>query len=309
MGTTLSVSLAAPVRAEGIERIEAVFGEVRRLEAVLSTWRDDSEVAVLNRAPAGRPVRLSAELYDLLREAGEWSHATGGAFDPAIGPLVDAWALRGEGRVPSPVELARARAASGLGRFELADGTRNASRRDSLAWLDTGGFGKGAALRQAGRLLRASGVGSALLNFGGQVLALGSDQRSEPWTVPVAHPSRRDVPVAQLAVRDRSVSTSAQSERGATVGGRRLGHVVDPRSGVPVEPWGSVTVVAADAMTADILSTALLVFGPDEALRWAEGRDDVGVLVLVERGDGVEPRWNRAMEQYLAGHTTSTRRN
>ena len=76
---------------------------------------------------------------------------------------------------------------------------------------------------------------------------------------------------------------------------------------MPVEPWGSVTVVAADAMTADILSTALLVLGPDEALRWAERRDDVGVLVLVERGHGVEPRWNRAMEQYLAGHTTSTR--
>lgn len=309
MGTTLRVSLAAPVRAMGIERIEAVFGEVRRLEAMLSTWRDDSEVAALNHAPAGRPVRLSPELYELLREAGEWSRATGGAFDPAIGPLVDAWGLRGKGRVPSPAELARARAASGLGRFELTGGARNASRRDSLAWLDTGGFGKGAALRQAGRLLRASGVGSALLNFGGQVLALGSDERGEPWTVPVAHPSRRDVPVARLAVRDRSVSTSAQSERGATVDGRRLGHVVDPRSGVPVEPWGSVTVVAADAMTADILSTALLVLGPDEALRWAEGRDDVGVLVLVERGDGVEPRWNRAMEQYLAGITTSTRRN
>jgi thiamine biosynthesis lipoprotein len=154
--------------------------------------------------------------------------------------------------------------------FELDPSASAVTRRDTLAWLDTGGFGKGAALREAGRLLRSRGVRSAILNFGGQVLALGQDERGAAWPVPVAHPSRRHEPAVRLLLRDRSVSTSSQSERGVTVNGRRLGHIVDPRSGEPVAPWGSVTVVAEDPVAADILSTALLVLGPDAALIWAE---------------------------------------
>jgi thiamine biosynthesis lipoprotein len=123
----------------------------------------------------------------------------------------------------------------------------------------------------------------------------------------VAHPSRRHEPAAYLLVRDRAVSTSSQSERGVTIHGRRIGHVVDPRSGEPVAPWGSVTVVAEDPVAADILSTALLVLGPEEALRWAGRRSDFGVLVLVEREGRALPRWNEAMERYLVGNTTSTR--
>ena len=306
MGTTLRVALAAPARADGIACIDGVFAGVRRLDAMLSTWRDDSEIARLNHAPVGRPVRLSPELFQLLSEAAGWSRATEGAFDPAVGALMDAWGLRGEGRIPSPAELARA-VRAGSAAFDWSRTSSSAVRRDSLAWLDTGGFGKGAALREARRVLAARGIRSALLNFGGQVLALGEDERGAAWRVPVAHPSRRLEPALQLEVRDRSVSTSAQSERAVTVGGRRLGHIVDPRSGRPVAAWGSVTVVAEDPVTADILSTALLVLGPEAALRWATPRSDVGVLVLIERDGRVLPRWNRAMEPYLADNTTSTR--
>ena len=305
MGAPLRVALDAPDRAQAIALTEHAFGEVRRLEAVLSTWRDDSEIAALNHAAPGRPVRLSAELAGLLSEAAAWSRRTAGGFDPAVGALVDAWALRGEGRLPSAAERARALEATGLRNFRL-DG-RVAARRDALAWLDTGGFGKGAALRAAERALRERGVRRALLNFGGQVLAIGVGRDGAPWPVPVAHPARREQPAARLLVRDRSVSTSGQSERGVTVAGRRLGHILDPRTGAPVPAWGSVTVVAKDALVADILSTALLVLGPEEALRWAEGREDVGVLLLIDRAGRIVPRWNRAMSRYLVANSTATR--
>ena len=307
MGTTLRVAIDARERGAGIRVIEDVFAEVRRLDAILSTWRDDSEIAALNHAPPGRKVELSAELARVLAEVADWSRATEGAFDPAVGPLIDAWGLRGKGRVPTPGERATAVAATGLGRFELDAAGRSAARRDSLAWLDTGGFGKGAALRAAERVLRARGVEHALLNFGGQVLALGDAAEGGAWTVPVAHPSHREQPVARLELRDGSVSTSAQSERGVTVAGRRFGHIVDPRTGEPVAPWGSVTVVARDALVADVLSTGLLVMGPEAALRWAEDREDIGVLVLIEREGRLVQRWNRAMARYLVTDTTSAR--
>lgn len=307
MGTTLRVAVAAGTRAEGIAAIENAFTAVRRLDSLLSTWRGDSEIAAVNAAEPGTPVPVSSDLYDLLAEAADWSRRTGGAFDPAVGSLVDAWGLRDVGRVPSPAALAAARSAAGLDGFVFADAPRTIARRHAGAWLDSGGFGKGAALREAARALRARGVASARLNFGGQVLVFGPPPRGEAWVVPVAHPGRRNEPVASLRLRDRSASTSSQSERGVTAGGRRLGHVLDPRTGEPVPAWGSVTVVAADPMVADILSTALLVMGPDEAWRWAEGRRDVGVLLLVEREGRVLPRWNEALGGLLESTTILTR--
>jgi len=307
MGTTLRIGVAAQDRAGGIAAIESAFNAVRKIDGLLSTWRDDSEIAQLNRAPVGAPVRLSGELHALLREAAHWSRATGGAFDPAVGALVDAWDLRGAGRIPSADQLAAASVATGLGRFALSDTGVTAVRLDAAAWLDTGGFGKGVALREAARALRGAGIESAILNFGGQVLALGSGAGDEV-IVPVAHPLRRSEAVLRLRLQGRSASTSSQSERTLTVGGRRVGHILDSRSGEPVPPWGSVTVVARDPAVADMLSTALLVLGPEAGARWAERRSDVGVLFLLQRDGRVLPRWNRAMEAFLVTETTISRR-
>ena len=307
MGTTLEISVASVDRATGIAAIELAFDAVRSVDGLLSTWRDDSEIARLNHAPPGVPVALSADLYALLREASRWSQATDGAFDPSVGALVDAWDLRGEGRVPSPAQLAAARAATGLQRFELDDRRATAVRRDSIAWLDTGGFGKGVALREATRTLRDAGVSSAFLNFGGQVLAMGPEAGSD-WIVPVAHPSRRNEEVLRLHLRGRSASTSSQSERWVEVAGRRLGHILDPRSGDPVPAWGSVTVVAEDPAVADMLSTALLVLGPEAGPRWARDRKDVGVLFLIEQDGKLVRRWNRALESFLLTASTASRR-
>jgi thiamine biosynthesis lipoprotein ApbE len=110
---------------------------VRRADSLLSTWRDDSEISRLNHAHAGRPVRLSPELYGLLRESARWSASTSGAFDPAVGALVDAWDLRGAGRIPSPRTLAAARSRSGMALFRFADSRASVTRRCAGAWIDT----------------------------------------------------------------------------------------------------------------------------------------------------------------------------
>jgi len=151
MGTSLRIEVVTQSRAGGIQTIGAAFDEVARLEAKLSTWRDDSEVAGLNQAPAGVPVALSQELYTLLREAAAWTDSTAGAFDPAIGALVDAWDLRGAGRLPPAEAIAAARALTGVHRFVFDDSRRTVAKPADGAWLDTGGFGKGVALRLPAR--------------------------------------------------------------------------------------------------------------------------------------------------------------
>ena len=307
MGTTLRIYVAAPSRPEGVQAIEDAFEAVRRVDALLSTWRDDSEIARINQAPVGRPVLLSPHLYTQLRDAADWVRLTEGAFDPAIGSLIDAWDLRGQGRIPSRAALARARAAGGIGHFVFSDSAQSVSRTDSASWLDSGGFGKGVALGEARLALLRRHVTAGSLNFGGQVLVLGGDPSGRDWAVPVAHPTHRAEPAAWLHLRDRSASTSSQSERFITVRGKRLGHILDPRTGRPVPAWGSVTVVAEDPAAADAVSTALLVLGPEAGSKWAESREDMGVLFLMERNGRVVPRWNHALERYLVMDSTFSR--
>jgi thiamine biosynthesis lipoprotein ApbE len=283
MGTRLSLETRGPEAAAAAEAAQAM---VRRVEDLLSTWRDDTELSALNRAPAGVARPVSPALLAVLEEVGGWVRATEHAFDPAIGPLVDAWGLRGEGGEPSMSELAAARRASGWEHLVVEPSRRTVTRTTPDVWIDAGAFGKGLALREAAAALRSAG-GSGALNFGGQVMVVGS----RPVAVGVAHARVRDRDVATLTLADASAATTSTSERGR--------HLLDPRTGRLVSDWGSVTVVAEDPMVADLLSTALYVMGPEAALAWAADRP-YGVLVQ-EAGDSEPPvmRWNAAMAQWL----------
>jgi thiamine biosynthesis lipoprotein len=226
--------------------------------------------------------------------------ATGRAFDPTVGALVDAWDLRGAGRVPSPAVLAEALNAVGGSAFSLDAAAGTVTRHHRRAWIDTGSFGKGAALRSVRRVLEGHGVRRAVVDFGGQLLVVGGAEEARGEEVLVAHPRHRDSPVCRLVVRDASVSTTSNSERFLVVEGEELGHVIDPRSGRLSPSWGSVSVVSRDPLAADALSTALFVMGPEEGARWASTLTDIGVLFL-EAGDGAPiPTWNAALERSLA---------
>lgn len=301
MGTRLGIRVSAADRAAAIRASEAALRAVREVEDRLSTWREGTDLAALNGAPKDRFVSVAGPLLHLLEEALRWSEETRGAFDPAVGALVDAWDLRGAGRRPSAIELERALASTGRRCFELAPRRGEARRRCPAAWLDAGGFGKGAALREARTALMKAGARAALLDFGGQQLALGRPEGSVAWPVAVAHPSRRARPALRLRVGDGSVATTGQSERGIATDDGRVGHVLDPRSGRPVPAWGSVTVVADDPLVADVLSTALFVMGPSAGMEWLRDRPGMAVLFLVEERGGLSVRVSAAMRPLLVG--------
>lgn len=278
MGTTCSAQVRAADEASAEAAATAALDEIERLEGVLSTWRDDAELARANVAARTGEAPLSPELARALDAALLHARRTRGAFDPSVGALEDAWDLRGAGRVPTRAELRSAREATGFDRVRLDAAARTLRFDRPSTWLDSGGFGKGLALDAAARVLRERGVSSALVDFGGQVLAMG-----EAATVGVADPRDRARPALEIALRDASASTSAQSERFVTVGARRFGHVVDPRTGRPVSFRGSATVVGPDAFEADVMSTALLVMGPREGLELARA-EGLCAGFLVPRG-------------------------
>jgi len=295
MGTTLDVTVRLPERARALAASEQAIAEVSRVEELLTTWREGGPLWRVNAAPAGEEVRLDSELGALLAAVFAWSARTGHAFDPTVLPLVRAWNIRGQGRIPPVAELVAARASTGTEHFRLDRSRATIVRLDPGAGIDEGAWGKGYALDRAAERLHEAGAGNALLDLGGQVLALGVEADGRPWTVAIAHPRDRRRPVVRLAVPSgHSLSTSGDSERSLRVGTRFVGHLLDPRTGAPAPDFGSVSVLSPSAFLADILSTAYFVLGPDDGLELSAVLRRQGVvhevLFLLDGGGRLQAR-------------------
>lgn len=255
MGTTLAMDLSGTSETQLKAASEKALSEVARIEAGISTWREDSAFSQLNRAH-GAPVHLAHEWFDLLSATRLLALRTGGAFDPALGPLIEAWGLREGGGQPSKSALQKARLVSGfrLLRLDARDGV--VQLLEPFAAVEEGGFGKGYALDRVAQRLQADGCASGLLDFGGQFLAFGAARM-----VSLADPRDRSRPRLSIRLQEASLASSGTSEKGP--------HILDPHRGRPCPPWGSVAVIAPSGLEADCLSTALYVMGPLNGLRWA----------------------------------------
>ena len=290
MGTWLAVEVEAADRPTALAGSEGAVREIERIEALFSTWRSGTPLDQVNHAAVGNPVPVPAELAALLARLFELSEATSGAFDPAVGPLIRAWDLRGNGRRPGAEELRAAIRSSAVGSFRIDERGGRVTRLDPSAAIDEGAWGKGYALDRASARLAESGAASALLDLGGQVLSVGDEAR----TVDLSHPVDRLRPVATIALRNASLSVSGDSERFRVVGGERIGHLLDPRTGLPARDFGSVAVVSPSALVADVLSTALFVAGPEEGIVLSERLRASGIpheaLFLIVTPDGLAIR-------------------
>lgn len=302
MGTICTVTVESADTARAVGAIGAAFGEIARLEQVMSSWRSDSELSRLNASAAtSAPFECSAELFAALDSSRAFAALTGGAFDPTIEPFNRAWDARGKGRVPAAAEIDAAREQVGWERMSLDRGARTARLERTRMGVDLGGIGKGIALDRAAASLREAGIERALLNFGGEVQAIGSG-----WEVSVADPRDRLRPLVTLDLSDAALSTSAQSERGVDVKGRHYGHILDPRTGRPVEWAGSVSVISGTGTRSDALSTALLVMGRERARAFAADHPEIGVLWCETTKTQVNVwRWNFPAVRAVLGAAAS----
>lgn len=276
MGSEFRLSLEAPDRPAAVAASEAALEALGACERRLSTWDADSEVSRALAAPLGDRVELSAACAAELAAAWGWSAATDGAFDPRAGALVDAYGLRGPGRWPSSRELEAARrGSSGL----CFDGKR-LWREDSAARLAEGGFAKGAGLDAALAALRARGIREATLCLGGQVAVLGSAR------LLVSDPADPGRPLLALRLADGSLASSDNRRSARLVDGRLLPHLFDPRSGLPADWPGSVSVFAPSALAADALSTGLFVLGAPGFGILRERHPELGLLLLAPTSAG-----------------------
>ena len=265
-GTRVEVIVAGQPEAEARAATGAVLREFDRLHRSYHAWQP-SELSTLNAAlAAGKSAEVSEELAAWLREAQALSAAGDGLFDPGIGRLIALWGFQNDeypAQLPDPAALAAWRATpAGIADLRL-DGRRVSSRSPQVA-IDFGGYLKGVALDRAAAILRAHGVGNALINIGGNVMALGR-KNGEPWRVGIQHP-RQPGALATLELADgEAVGTSGDYQRYFEVGGQRYSHLIDPRSGEPAQHTRALTVLipggAQAGMRSDALSKPLFIAG------------------------------------------------
>ncbi|HEX4144347.1 MAG TPA: FAD:protein FMN transferase [Pirellulales bacterium] len=295
MACQFAIFLNAGQSSQHADAAFAALDLVEQLEAQLSIYRETSEISHINRSATEGPVKMEARLAALLALAERISRETGGAYDISAGPLVRAWGfVRRQGALPHADALAAARQAVGqhLIRLDAAAGTIQFLRPGME--LNLGSIGKGYALDRAAEVLAAAGTSDCLLH-GGQssVLARGGCVESghdQGWSIGLPHPYRRSERLGQIRLRDQALSTSGSATQFFEHQGRRLGHILDPRSGLPVEGVLSTTAIAATAAEADALSTAFYVLGPRAVEEYCASHADVGAIFVLPaaRAPGVD---------------------
>jgi thiamine biosynthesis lipoprotein len=262
------------------------FDEIDRLEAQLTVYRDTSEVSRLNALAFHYPIPVEEGLFELLALAARLTSETRGAFDVTAGALIKAWGFyKGPRRVPPAAERAAVLECVGMHHVEL-DAERRTVRflRPGLE-INLGSIGKGYALDRAAEKLRREGNLAAGLLHGGQssVYAIGKQPGDERgWPVALRHPWEPERSLGTIYLSDQALATSAATFQYLEHAGRKLGHILDPRTGWPAEGMASVSVVAPTAAEADALATAFYILGVEAAQDYCEQHPALSAVLLPE---------------------------
>lgn len=278
MGTAITVELWADDDLTGHTAIDAVMAEMHRIDRAMSPHKADSELSGINRLAATEPVRLSVEMFGLLERALAFSALSGGAFDisyASVGQLYDYRA----GIAPSREALAQAQPAIGWRGLRLDRPARTLAFARPGMRIDLGGFAKGHAVDNAVNILTGLGVQHAFVSAGGDSRVIG-DKRGRPWTIGVRHPRDAKALVAVLPLEDTAVSTSGDYERFFEAAGQRHHHIIDPATGRSPAAIHSVTILAADGLTAEALSKSLFVLGVERGMALIESQPGVDALCV-----------------------------
>jgi thiamine biosynthesis lipoprotein len=288
MGSSLRIAVATTRRTEASAAIGDAFAEMERLEALLTVWRETSDISRLNAAAGtGRPVEVAEDTVRLLGIAQEAGRATGGKFDVTFGALSDVWRFDHDqdNSVPSAEAIAARLPFIDYTRLHVDSQRREASVDTAGVRVHLGGIGKGYAVDRVAALLRARGFNDFLIQGGGDLYASGRNG-ARAWRVGIQDPrGTPDESFATIEVENETVSTSGDYERYFEHDGVRYHHLLDPDTGWPATGVRSVTVVAPHAVDADWLSTGVFILGPERGMALVDTRPDVGAVIVTASGE------------------------
>jgi thiamine biosynthesis lipoprotein len=303
MGT--SVEVQALGRDEGTRRaaIDEAFAAFAEVDRLMSNYRDDSELAHINRNAAREDVPVSEPMFKVLEAAQRVSAASQGAFDVTVGPLVRLWGFHDkQPHVPNPAELSTVRPLVDYRNLILDAGLRTVRFARSDVELDLSGIAKGFAVEVAGGVLRRNGLGG-FIDAGGNQYLLGTPIGKKTWSVGIKNPDVPDRVMGVVETGELSVSTSADYYNFLVSSGLKYGHILDPRTLQPSTAALSATILSRDGTLADAMSKAAFILGPTAGLALVDTFPGMSAVIAYRKADGTV---GVAVSTRLAGayHTT-----
>lgn len=287
---------AEAVRAE----LQGVFDLVNRS---MNSYDPTSTLGQFNNLPAGEAVEVDWDFAYVFNEARTLTEITDGSYDVTVSPLLALWGFGPQGpeAFPAPEAIEAAKAQIGLARFDWESRTRMLSKRVDGASLEFSSIAKGYAVDLAGDALDELGIRHFMFEIGGEMQLRGKSPRGDAWRVAIERPDTgRPGIQAAIALTDTGVATSGDYRNYFERDGKRYSHLIDPRTGYPIEhDLVSATVVHPSTALADAWATALCIMGTERSLALAEARN-VAVYLVQRQGDELIPVWSSAFEPYLA---------
>lgn len=289
-GTLVDISIYGEPEDRARELASHVQQEFQRLHNHYHAWQEGSELTRLNAAfTKGETATISPELAAILEDATAWSEKSGGLFNPAIGHLVKLWGFQADEFKPvhpDAAEIAALVKANPQMHDLVIEGDKAYSRNPAVK-LDLGGYLKGYALDLAAEYLRQQGVHNALINIGGNIIAIGK-HGDKPWRVGIQHP-RQPGPIAILDLPDGwAIGTSGDYQRYFEVDGVRYCHIIDPRTGYPSRNTEAVTILVPPGKQAgtksDVASKPIFIVEPAEKKNAARGMGAENVMIIDKTG-------------------------
>ncbi len=304
MGTTYQIKLVPGEQSVSDGLGQRIQSRLDSLNQTFTTYQQDSELMLLNRAPVDQIYAVSSDMSKVLKTAKEVHQLTSGAFDPTVGALVNLWGFGPDNtgdRIPSEADIAAELALVGFNKLQITPDGANIIRSSDIA-LDMSAVAKGYAVDAVAELLEGEGFNNYLVEVGGELRLNGLKANKDPWRIAIEAPSlERGLVQKVLIPGDVAVATSGDYRNYFEKDGKRYSHTIDPRTGYPLDhQLASVTIIAETAVFADALATGFMVLGADASLKVAE-KNKLAVYLLVKEGDAFKGYYSSAFAPYLSG--------
>jgi thiamine biosynthesis lipoprotein len=284
MGTLVKITAVA--RNESIAQAAATagFAEIHRLEELLSTWIPASELSRVNTSAGVRPVAVSQKTMTVVQGAIQAAEMTGGGFNIAIGPAVDAWNVIEGQRIPTESELEALRPLVDVQAVHADVKKQTIFLGKAGMRIDVGGIGKGYAADQAVMAMKKAGASAGVVALSGDIKTFGQLPGGKKFPVGIRHPREEGEILAFIDLENEAISTAGDYERFFERDGVRYHHILEPKTLQPARRCQSVTVIAHEGMVADGLDTGIFVMGVELGMRLVEALPDVEAVIVDHEG-------------------------
>jgi len=264
--------------------IHSARTEIERIESLISSWDEKSETSKINANAGTQAIKVSEELFQLIERTIKVSKLTNGAFDISFNSLDPIWIFDGrEMKAPDSSLISASVKKINYKNIMLNRENLTVYLHEKGMKIGFGAIGKGYAANRAKKVIQDHGIENGLINAGGDLIAWGKQENGQPWKIGIADPSKEKEYIAWLSVKKMSVVTSGNYEKFVIIDGKKYGHIIDPKTGWPVEGIKSVTLVSPDAELSDALATSVFVLGIKKGLDLVNQLKNVECLIIDEQ--------------------------